>query len=155
MRGRTIGRLAQGFFGCAALAFAASIATGAVPEAERRASAIFFEGRHAVASLRGDERALPSDAARCANCHDGAGHRVPRGRGAGEAGPPLTREQLVGMRSRRGGPASRFDEHAFCRLLATGIDPADIVVRRGMPLYRLSAPDCAALWALLAEGSPR
>lgn len=155
MRKPTVAWIAQGVCGFAALVFADAIATGAVPESAQRARAIFFDGLHAVATLRGDERALPAGAVRCANCHDAAGRRVPRERGAAEAGPPLIREQLVSARSRRGGPVSRFDEQSFCRLLRTGIDPADIVVRRGMPLYTLSDADCAGLWTLLAEGQPK
>lgn len=136
--------------GIAAVSVAAALCAPA--HASDRAAGIFFEGRFVGATLRGDDRALPAEAVRCSNCHDGAGHRRVSPAGvASEAGPALTLKQLATPRSRRGGPPSRFEARTFCRLLRTGIDPADIVVRRTMPLYNVSGPDCAALWALLAD----
>ena len=55
---------------------------------------------------------------------------------------------------RRNGPPSRFDEASFCRLLRTGVDPADIVVPRAMPRYAIDDTDCRALWAYLSRLEP-
>lgn len=134
---------------------AAVAAKASSADASERAAAIFAEGRHVQATLRGDDQALPADTMRCRNCHEGAGHRLPDARRAAEAGPPLTAATLVVPRSRRGGPPSRYDQGSFCRLLRQGIDPADIVVRRTMPIYRIEPSDCAALWRLLSGGEAR
>ncbi|MES1162053.1 MAG: hypothetical protein ABUL50_03210, partial [Rhizobacter sp.] len=66
-------------------------------------------------------------------------------------GPTLSSRFLLDARSRRGGPASRFDAASLCRLLRTGVDPASIIIARAMPLYELSDRDCAALWAFLSS----
>lgn len=63
----------------------------------------------------------------------------------------MSQRRLTGTQSRRGGPATRFDKASFCRLLQTGIDPANIVVTAAMPRYLADPPDCDALWVFLTQ----
>jgi hypothetical protein len=58
---------------------------------------------------------------------------------------------LLSPQRRRGGPASRYDRDAFCRLLRKGIDPAYVMINEEMPRYTLDDADCAALWRFLTE----
>ena len=108
-----------------------------------------------VARVNGHEAALPSTASRCSNCHSAA--PVPRPnqdtREPTRFAPALTRDHLVNARSRRGGPASVYDEAAMCRLLRSGVDPAHVVIAIAMPRYELAAADCRALWVFLSGGS--
>ncbi|WP_250468060.1 MULTISPECIES: hypothetical protein [unclassified Caballeronia] len=41
---------------------------------------------------------------------------------------------------------SHYDPIAFCRAIKDGVDPADIVLRRAMPRYKIADAQCAALW---------
>lgn len=106
-----------------------------------------------VGRIAGHELVLPSRANRCINCH-AAGAALPSRAASASTpsfGPTLTANLLLGSHSRRGGPPSRYDEAAFCRLLRTGVDPAYVIVVRAMPRYELSAQDCRALWTHLTE----
>lgn len=115
-------------------------------DADRALGADLFEGRAAlVARLVGHTEALPAPTVRCANCHAVSGS-APAG-----YGPTLSAAHLTDPQPRRGGPASRYDQGAFCRLLRTGIDPAHVQVPAGMPRYELSDAQCAALWAYLSQ----
>lgn len=102
----------------------------------------------------GHANALPPEASRCVNCHRpmAAQRTSPAVSGtSGSAfGPVLDAASLTRDNKRRGGPPSRYDEAAFCKLLATGIDPAYILVPSTMPRYELGSADCRALWAYLA-----
>lgn len=98
---------------------------------------LLFEGRtELVARITGHDDALPAQAWRCANCH------------AGEQplGGLLTRERLLTALPRRGGPLSRYDLPAFCRLLRTGVDPASILIDRTMPHFEIDDRQCEDLW---------
>lgn len=132
--------------------------------ADERGREIFERGVGVVARLRADPHPLSAATARCANCHsrdpstqDGAGSSpVPATtRSAADRAPLLDAASLVEARRRRNAPASRFDEVSFCRLLATGIDAADVMVRRSMPVYTMSPQDCSALWAFLTTVGER
>ena len=112
-----------------------------------------FLGRVPVrASLRGEAGALPAGASRCINCHGvpGAASAAPRG----VAGMQDTAPPLAAFASRRGGPAFTYDAASLCTTLRTGIDPQQVWLARAMPLFRLTPPQCAALWAYLTE-SPK
>jgi hypothetical protein len=113
--------------------------------ADREASgAALWRGDWALtARLSGHEQVLPGQASRCINCHGAADRAAPGG------GPRLDAGYLTHSVARRGGPASRYDEAAFCRLLRTGIDPAAVMVPREMPRYDIDDADCAALWQFI------
>ena len=66
-------------------------------------------------------------------------------------GPTLSAATLTGLLPRRGGPASRFDEAALCRLLREGIDPAHVLLPKTMPRYAIDDADCRALWTWLTR----
>jgi hypothetical protein len=102
--------------------------------------------------ITGHTSALPPQASRCVNCH-AAGSAPPSASGASTQsfGPALNAKLLLQDARRRGGPASRYDEAALCKLLSTGIDPAYIIIPASMPRYELSAVDCKALWAFLTQ----
>jgi hypothetical protein len=106
--------------------------------------AIFY-GQHSVeAQLRDDDHLLPGSTTRCANCHSQTG--------PGDAfAPPLTAGNLFPAKSRRDGPASNYDQEAFCRALREGIDPANVMLRKAMPHYRISDTECAALWHFVTK----
>ena len=110
-----------------------------------------------MARIAGHAQALPTAAARCVNCHASAA--VASAGSAtlvalDSAAPVLTAAQLRTARSRRGGPASRYDAQAFCTLLHTGVDPAGVLLSREMPRYTLEPRDCQALWTHLTGARP-
>lgn len=120
----------------------------------RAAAALVERGRALYAGevplpgrILGHDLDLPVVASRCINCH--GGDRDAAGKGDTYA-PRLDRATLAEPRTRRGGPASRYDARALCTLLSTGVDPAHVVIPRTMPRYRPSDDDCAALWAYLS-----
>ena len=102
---------------------------------------------------------LPQQASRCVNCH-AAGTAVPSASASASAsagpstqsfGPVLNADLLAKNRPRRGGPPSKYDAAALCKLLTTGIDPAYIIIPRNMPRYDASIAECNALWAYLSQ----
>jgi len=102
-------------------------------------------------TISGHAQPLPPIATRCTNCHsrDSAAQAAS---GAASFAPLLTRDRLLGPVARRGGPPSRYDEAAFCRLLRTGIDPAIMLIPRQMPRYAIDDAQCKALWTWLIDG---
>lgn len=110
-------------------------------------NALYLTGEGATARLRGDPTALPAAAARCANCHESS--RQP---GAADVafGPRLD-ARLAQALPRRGGPPSVYDAVALCKLLRTGLDPAQVLVRRAMPVYEVDDAACAVLWQALSQ----
>ena len=110
-----------------------------------------FHGHAALAGrIRGHDEFLPAEAVPCANCHESAdGSRLNR-----VTAPHLDRSLLLESRQRRGGPPSRYDQAAFCKLLTTGVDPASVVIAREMPVYRMNQSECAALWIFLMGKEP-
>lgn len=117
--------------------------------------AALFDGRRPLAArIQGHDEPLPPAAARCSNCHAPAALRAAAA-GAGVAsasfGPLLDHATLTELRPRRGGPPSRYDATALCRVLRQGIDPAWITLPRTMPRYTLSDAECTALWAHLSR----
>lgn len=127
----------------AAAAGLLAAATAAFTELQGRAAgAALYEGRQPlVARLSGHDQPLPAAAARCTNCHEGAQ----------AIGPALTERTLVQWVARRGGPPSRYDAQALCRLLREGQDPAAVLVPRTMPRYQIDERECEALWAHLSR----
>lgn len=116
--------------------------------------------------LRGHDQALPADALRCTNCHEasrqparddssGAPAVAANGNRSGSASssfaPRLDQASLAWPQARRGGPPTRYDQAAFCRVLRTSIDPGDVLLNKPMPRYTLSNDDCAALWQFLSQ----
>ena len=108
--------------------------------------------------VSGHTSALPLLASRCVNCHT-PGSAPPLATSSGSAsgasqasfGPALNARLLLQDVRRRGGPPSRYDEAAFCKLLSTGVDPAYIIIPISMPRYPLPPADCSALWAFLTQ----
>ncbi len=130
---------------CAALWLAGAKAT-----AERGAR--LFNGEEALSGrIRGHGETLPPEAVRCVNCH-GADANAGLGRAAA---PRIDEARLVEFHQRRGGPPSRYDEATFCKLLRTGVDPAQILVARSMPTYELDADQCGSLWSFLTGKDPQ
>jgi hypothetical protein len=107
-----------------------------------------FQGKVKLAGrIRGHDDFLPPEAVRCANCHNW--NRQP---GLSRIAPPqLDRSLLLDVRQRRGGPPSRYDQAAFCRLLKTGADPVYVLISREMPVYEVNDEQCASLWIFLLE----
>lgn len=137
--------LGRAFAACAAAAAVLVAALGwemVVAVRQRADGQALYEGRAVLAARLagpgGD--ALPSDATRCSNCHDGQG----------AIGPALERATLLAALPRRGGPPSRYDAAALCRLLREGIDPAHVMLPRVMPRYQIDDGACLALWRFLS-----
>ena len=107
-------------------------------------------------TISGHRAPLPAQASRCVNCH-AAGSAPPSTTAASASaatqsfGPALSAKLLLQDARRRGGPPSRYDEAALCKLLSTGIDPAYIIIPSSMPRYQLSPADCKALWVFLTQ----
>lgn len=130
-----------------------SLGGTAADSVTRRGSDLFNGVLPLQGTIVGHTSALPPSAARCINCHT-IGSAVPAASTASAAasfGPLLTPQGLTGAVARRGGPPSRYDAPAFCRLLRQGVDPAWVIVPRSMPRYALTDADCHALWAHLTE----
>lgn len=109
----------------------------------RTPGAQLFDGRQPLlARIAGHEQALPAQAWRCANCHTGAQ----------AIGGALDGRRLTAAQARRGGPASRYDLPAFCRLLRTGVDPAWVLIDRAMPRFEIDDRQCEQLWTHLTRG---
>jgi hypothetical protein len=125
---------------------AASSAAPAI--SSQRGDALFHGQEPLTAKIRGheDEDTLPAEAIRCANCHAA----TPASAGAQPlsriAPPHLDRALLLEFHERRGGPPSRYDQAAFCKVLRTGVDPAHILIAREMPAYVIDDAQCASLW---------
>lgn len=114
---------------------------------------LLFSGEMSISSrVVGHGNSLPAEASRCANCHERPSPGTSPASGAQRQviGGALSSRSLLELRSRRGGPPSRFDAHALCRLLRTGVDPANIVIPSVMPRYDVSDADCEALWDYLS-----
>ncbi len=124
-----------------------TVAWGAWSWAHWSEGANLYAGHKAVAAhIAGHDDPLPAQAAACVNCHD-------RGPRAGTPiAPPLIGATLTQTLARRGGPPSRYDRAAFCKLLRTGIDPAFVLVPRTMPRFEISDADCATLWNFVSTG---
>lgn len=119
-----------------ALARGEAVYTGALP----------LPGR-----LAGHETALPTLATRCVNCH-AAGSAEGAGRdGAARFGASLDAAALTALRSRRGGPRSRFDAATLCEVLRSGRDPVQVLISSNMPRYDVTEAQCRDLWNYLAS----
>ncbi len=124
----------------------------------QRGHDLFTGAAPLVGQIAGHTRALPPQSVRCINCH-APGSAVPLSGSAPASalasatsfGPLLTRRHLTTAIERRGGPPSRYDAAAFCRLLRDGVDPAYVLIQRAMPRYTVSDADCRALWTLLSS----
>jgi hypothetical protein len=117
----------------------------------QRGRALYAGEAPLTARIAGHAAALPPQASRCTNCHVGAtSTQAASSAGVQAIGGILAAHRLTQPLSRRGGPPSRFDAAALCRLLRTGVDPAHVVIAQTMPRYEVSDADCNALWAYLA-----
>jgi hypothetical protein len=156
-----------------ALVWTAALALGACTgrdDAQAARGRALFEGDVALtARLVGHDQPLPVQATRCLNCHGAAddgvvGAAAAAGSAAARAAantgwsaplartaPPLDRARLTQAQSRRGGPASAYDAAALCRLLRTGVDPAQVLLPAVMPRYDISDEQCAELWSALSR----
>jgi len=147
-------RRAAGALVVGALAAGAGLAWWWLQASPAADGAALFDGRRPlIARIQGHDDRLPPAAARCSNCHaPSAVRQAAAGAGVATAnfGPVLDRASLTQPLPRRGGPPSRYDAAALCRVLRTGADPALITLPRTMPRYELSDADCAALWAHLS-----
>ena len=133
-----------------------ALGAGAGESGPSRGRDLFNGAASLHGTISGHASALPPAAARCINCHaisSAAPGRSASAAAAGSFGPQLTPKGLTGAVARRGGPPSRYDAPAFCRLLREGVDPAWVMVPRSMPRYEVSDADCQALWAHLTEPS--
>jgi len=139
------------------------------------AGARLFDGRAPLrARIDGHAETMTASAVVCANCHlPGAAAAAVTTSAATLAassatsstasstaaaavtqsaiGPVLDNGDLTRLLARRGGPPSRFDEAAFCRLLRTGEDPAGVLLPKVMPRYELDDAQCGQLWRFLAR----
>ncbi len=118
-----------------------------MPAHADRGANIFFGKEALRARIFGHQEALPPDAARCANCHQGS----TASQGDAEWAPLLDRNWLQQVRMRRGGPAYAYDMPSFCHTLRTGIDPSHVVLGRAMPRFAINDRQCRELWNYLTE----
>ena len=128
-----------------------------VRTATRDRGAQLFQGRAPlIGRLVGHDDPLPAEVVQCKNCHGLEANPPPNPPKAGgepalteTVGPKLGPSLLTRPVKRRGGPASRYTEDAFCRLLREGIDPAQIMIPQLMPRYTLTDAECNSLWSYL------
>ncbi len=136
-----------------ALLLIASLAQAA-PSGRASPGQALFQGQSAVSGhISGHQQELPVQASRCINCHAGP-DAAPTKTAKKAIAPQLNASWLTQARSRRGGPPSKYDEAAFCKLLVQGVDPAYITLPGAMPRYRVSTDQCHALWNYLTQDRP-
>jgi ABC-type branched-subunit amino acid transport system substrate-binding protein len=128
---------------------AAPTARSLTPQ-ERRGRAIYTRGESAsgreITALVG-ELDVPASTVTCAGCH--GAHAEGKTEGGVTAGN-LTWANLVkpyGHTHPTGRKHGPFDEAAFARALADGVDPADNTMLNAMPRFRMSPEDLADLIA--------
>jgi hypothetical protein len=112
----------------------------------RRGDALYRGKEPLSGKIRGHDDLLPPEAIVCANCHSAK----KTSRLSAQLAPRIDPALLLEMRQRHGGPPSRYDGRAFCRLLRTGSDPGYILIAREMPIYDLNDEQCTSLWTFLA-----
>jgi hypothetical protein len=100
-----------------------------------------------TARMVGHSDPLPQDAVRCRNCHSKQPALVADA--AQDFAPQLNARSLLTPLPRRGGPPSKYDLKALCRVLRDGIDPAHVMIQQAMPRYTMSDGECEALWTYL------
>lgn len=61
----------------------------------------------------------------------------------------MTADALLTLAPRRGGPPSAYDRDSFCRVVSSSVDNTGVLLSKAMPQYRLSDPECSALWSYL------
>lgn len=134
-----------------AIALGLACSLGQANPAWQQGRALFLGELPLPARVGGGPGATPLAAAasRCVNCHSAPGIRGP-GATAG-FGPALSAAALLQLQPRRGGPPSRYDASALCRLLQQGVDPAGVMLTQAMPRYQLDEKQCLALWTLLTS----
>jgi cytochrome c553 len=132
-----------------------SATAGAADEATAsRGRALFLGEAHVPARIAGQDFGLPAQASRCVNCH---GATATKAASAATpiadvpGAPALSAATLTTLTRRRGGPPSRYDAAALCKLLRSGVDPAHVMIFRSMPRYEISDADCQALWLHLTR----
>ncbi len=136
---------------------AAAAAQGAEQGSAERGRLLYRGELALVARIAGQDFALPAMASRCANCHSPStsGATSPALADQQSVGPALTSALLTQLVRRRGGPPSRYDSAALCKLLRSGVDPAHVIIQRTMPRYDISDADCGSLWRHLSEPQAR
>ena len=113
-----------------------------------------FSGAEALpGAVRGHRSRLPREVVRCSGCHTKGEKRAEKSAWGDPSAPPLGRSLLLQPQERRGGPPSSYDRSSFCRVLRTGIDPANIIVGRIMPVYEIDDSQCSRLYRFLTEGA--
>lgn len=139
-----------GVVGWGGLALTLARANGAAQQSMMAGERMYKGEEPLQAHISGYSQALSSEASRCSNCHSNSDSssmsEAQTPQLATAVAPALTAESLTREAARRGGPASRFDEDSFCRLLRSGVDPAYVVVPRTMPRYDMSEAQCRDLW---------
>lgn len=149
----------------AAGGLAASAGAAAQAADIERGRRLFSGDLPLTGAVLGHGAPLPAQASRCVNCHAAGSAPPAAGRAASVSGtatlaaapsfgPALGAKLLLQPAPRRGGPPSRYDEAALCKLLSTGVDPAYIVLPTSMPRYELAPGDCKSLWAFLTQARP-
>ena len=107
--------------------------------------ASIYSGQLVVpAYMVGHQSPIPPLASKCSNCHKPDDKQI-------ALAPKINAQELMGLKSRRGGPPTRFDAVSLCKLLREGIDPASVVINTSMPRYQMSDQQCSALWSYLAK----
>lgn len=123
----------------------------------RQQGEAMFQGKVLLpANLAGQEMILPVQASRCINCH-GTVQKNPWIDPSVSQPPaeqtfasPINGAWLKQARMRHGGPESKYDQPALCKLLREGVDPGHVMISTTMPRYNLTDAQCAALWAYLS-----
>lgn len=127
---------------CLSVSLCAALWLNAATVSVQRGRAL-FHGKEALSGrIRDHDETLPPEAVRCVNCHGAsANSRLSR-----VVPPHLDGSLLLEFHQRRGGPPSRYDQAAFCKLLRRGVDPAYVMIAREMPVYDVDEAQCASLW---------
>lgn len=112
----------------------------------------FYEGKLPLPGrLAGHELALPAMATRCVNCHAAGSAEGAQRDGTARFGARLDADALTELRSRRGGPPSRFDAATLCEVMRSGRDPAHVLISSSMPRYDVTESQCNDLWMYLTS----
>jgi ABC-type branched-subunit amino acid transport system substrate-binding protein len=133
---------------------ASSLAAAELSDAERRGKQIYFEGTSPgggeITAIVGDEAALlPGSAMPCSSCHGSDGLGRPEG---GVIPLDIRWSELVktyGHVHHDGRRHPAFDDDGVARSIIAGVDQANNVLDRSMPVYQMSQQDIDDLVAYM------
>ena len=117
----------------------------------QRGADLFYGRTEVNGKLYLHNRTLGSPYVRCVNCHqlEDQPKSLKVNANDNSFGPLLGAHFIQTPNNARGGPVRSYEPASFCKMLRSGMDPSQIMIRTDMPRYILTDDDCNALWSFL------